>query len=132
MSRIRKSVVAFALASISVTPAAFGQAIGAATDNAPSPSAANRLPRTLFISASRGGTVRLIYVPDDGWSFADGAIGSKATMAALTPTAMSRSDEGSAAEKPLAVFIDGPTGCTYVWIGETGWKFVGRIVDERR
>ena len=121
MVRIRKSVVALALVSISVTPAAFGQAIGAATDNAPSPSAANRLPRTLFISAPRGGTVRLIYVPDDGWSFANGAIGSKAAMAALTPT-----------EKPLAVFIDGPTGFTYVWIGETGWKFVGRIVDERR
>jgi NAD(P)-dependent dehydrogenase (short-subunit alcohol dehydrogenase family) len=84
MVRIRKSVVAIALVSISVTPAAFGQAIGAATDNAPSPSAANRLPRTLFISAPRGGTVQLIYVPDDGWSFADGAIGSKAAMAALT------------------------------------------------
>jgi hypothetical protein len=25
------------------------------------------------------------------------------------------------------VFIDGPTGYTYVWTVEKGWSFVGRV-----
>ena len=135
MSRICKSVVAFALASISVTPAAFGQAIGAPADNAlllsAMQTATNGLERTLFIDAPTGSTFRLIYVPEEGWKFADRAMGAKAMVAALTPTAMPRSDEGSAADEPLAVFIDGPTGFTYVWIRDTGWKFVGRVADRK-
>jgi len=90
------------------------------------------LPWTLFIDAPTGSTFRLIYVPDEGWKFADRAMGSKATVAALTPTAMPRSDEGSAADEPLSVFIDGPSGFTYVWMRDTGWKFVGRVADRRR
>jgi hypothetical protein len=30
---------------------------------------------------------------------------------------------------PLSVFIDGPTGYTFTWTGEGGWKFAGRISD---
>ena len=138
---------------ISVTPAAFGQGTVAATvagaespnakptgaavtDSAPLLSAmriaTDSLPWTLFIDAPTGSTFRLIYVPDEGWKFADRAMGSKATVAALTPTAMPRSDEGSAADEPLSVFIDGPSGFTYVWMRDTGWKFVGRVADRRR
>jgi hypothetical protein len=32
--------------------------------------------------------------------------------------------------QPLAVFIDGPTGYTFVWIGDGGWKFVGQMAGE--
>ena len=92
----------------------------------------NRLPWTVFIDAPTRSTFRLVYVPDEGWKFADRAVGHKATVAALIPTAMSRSDEGSAADEPLAVFIDGPTGFTYVWMRDTGWKFVGRVADVGR
>lgn len=137
---------------ISVTPAAFGQGTVAvpgagaespnarltgatATNTAPLLSevqtATNGSARTLFIDAPTGSTFRLIYGPDEGWKFADRATGSRTTVAALTATAMPRSDEGSAAEAPLAVFIDGPTGFTYVWIRDTGWKFVGRVADRK-
>jgi hypothetical protein len=33
---------------------------------------------------------------------------------------------------PLTVFIDGPSGFTFVWDREGGWKFVGKIVDKGR
>jgi hypothetical protein len=29
----------------------------------------------------------------------------------------------------MAVFIDGPTGYTFAWNGDSGWKFVGQISD---
>ena len=152
MKRSKSGVHYLIAVLISVTPAAFGQgkiAIPdagaespnarptgtAATNSAPLLSAmqtaTNGLERTLFIDAPTGSTFRLIYVPDEGWKFADRATGSKAMVAALTPTAMPRSDEGSAADEPLAVFIDGPTGFTYVWIRDTGWKFVGRVADRK-
>jgi hypothetical protein len=28
---------------------------------------------------------------------------------------------------PLTVFIDGPTGYTFVWTDTSGWKFVGYL-----
>ena len=152
MKRSKSGVHYLIAVLISVTPAVFGQgkiAIpvaaaespnakptgAAATSSAPLLSvmqtATNGLERTLFIDAPPGGTFRLIYVPDAGWKFADRPMGAKVTVAALTPTAVPRSDEGSGADEPLAVFIDGPTGFTYVWICDTGWKFVGRVADRK-
>lgn len=32
--------------------------------------------------------------------------------------------------QPLTVFIDGPTGYTFVWIRDGGWKFVGQMAAE--
>jgi hypothetical protein len=34
-------------------------------------------------------------------------------------------------DEPLTVFIDGPTGFTFVWMRDAGWKFVGRVVDQK-
>jgi hypothetical protein len=31
---------------------------------------------------------------------------------------------------PLTVFIDGPSGFTYVWHRDDGWKCVGMLVDD--
>jgi hypothetical protein len=33
---------------------------------------------------------------------------------------------------PLAVFVDGPTGYTFVYTAENGWKFVGYLSDAAR
>lgn len=106
------------------------------TDGAPLPSemrtASNSTPLTLFIEAPTGNTFWLICVPTEGWKFAYRAAGPKPIEAALTPTAMPPSDESSAADEPLTVFIDGPTGFTYVWMRDAGWKFVGRVADSKR
>ncbi len=32
----------------------------------------------------------------------------------------------------MSVFIDGPTGFTYVWVADQGWKFVGQLSDWKR
>jgi len=93
--------------------------------------AINSSPLTLFIEAPTGNTFRLIYVAADGWRFADRAVGPKPTEAALTPVAMPRSEESSAVDEPLTAFIDGPTGFTYVWMRDAGWKFVGRVADRK-
>lgn len=34
-------------------------------------------------------------------------------------------------DDPMAVFIDGPTGYTFAWTNDGGWKFVGHIADEK-
>ena len=99
-----KSGVHYLIASlISVSPAAFGQGTiaipvaGAESPNAQltvrptntapllseMQTATNGLERTLFIDAPTGGTFRLIYVPEEGWKFADRAMGAKVTVAAL-------------------------------------------------
>jgi hypothetical protein len=94
--------------------------------------AINSSPLTLFIEAPTGDTFRLIYRPDDGWRFADRAVSPKPTEASLTPTDIPRPEESSAADEPLTVLIDGPTGFTYVWMRDAGWKFVGRIANPKR
>jgi hypothetical protein len=33
--------------------------------------------------------------------------------------------------EPLTVFIDGPSGYTFVWTREGAWKFVGKIAGRR-
>ena len=33
-------------------------------------------------------------------------------------------------DEPLTVFIDGPSGFTFVWDREGRWKFVGKIANE--
>jgi hypothetical protein len=37
--------------------------------------------------------------------------------------------EAVSGDEPLTVFIDGPSGFTYVWNRDGGWKFVGKIAD---
>ena len=32
--------------------------------------------------------------------------------------------------EPLTVFIDGPTGYTFVWAPDKGWKFVGQMAGD--
>jgi len=34
------------------------------------------------------------------------------------------------ADASLTVFIDGPSGFTYVWNRDGGWKFIGKLVDD--
>jgi hypothetical protein len=31
--------------------------------------------------------------------------------------------------RPLTVFVDGPTGFTFMYVLDEGWKFVGRVAD---
>jgi hypothetical protein len=68
-----------------------------------------------------------------GWELGDTDVGSELSMKpvmgaqpALPP------QERPMIEHPLTVFVDGPTGFTYIYLFDKGWKFVGRIAQERR
>jgi hypothetical protein len=86
-------------------------------------------PLTLPVQSPGGNTLWLTYIQDDGWKLDDHDASLKRTEAGVTPAVASQQKEDAIAIRPLTVFIDGPTGYTYVWIRDQGWKFVGRIAD---
>jgi hypothetical protein len=86
-------------------------------------------PLTLLIQPPVGSTVRLTYVPADGWKLDTPDAAPKATQGRVTPVGTSRHEESHGKNEPMTVFIDGPTGYTYIWIQDKGWKFAGRITD---
>ncbi|CDY79237.1 hypothetical protein BGLT_01932 [Caballeronia glathei] len=88
-------------------------------------------PLTLNLEAPSGGTVQLVYRERDGWSFGGAAVQPQRVATSL-PAARATPDEGAEADKPLTVFIDGPTGYTYVWVADQGWKFVGKVTQRIR
>jgi hypothetical protein len=92
-------------------------------------------PLTLFIEDPSGNPLRLVHVQGEGWRSASGwkavdRAGVPLQKTALPSATPPRSaDAPSPAEEPLTVFIDGPSGFTYVWLRDAGWKFVGRIAS---
>ena len=87
-------------------------------------------PLTLVVKSASGSTSRLTYVENDGWQFDDSDASLKRGEARLTPVTTQRGEPG--AKQPLTVFIDGPSGFTYIWVRDEGWKFVGRIAERSR
>jgi len=113
-----------------------------ASQVAPAPAIAERRPAgrgsplTLYMQDSTGNPFRLVHVQGTGWRYASGWKSPDKAPASLlrkvafwsTPPsrpAVSPTPEG----EPLTVFIDGPTGFTYVWDRAGGWTFVGKIAD---
>ncbi|SAK76888.1 hypothetical protein AWB80_04527 [Caballeronia pedi] len=85
-------------------------------------------PLTLTVQTPSGNVSRLTYADDDGWRLDDRDTRLRPTEARITPA----STEAQKDERPMTVFIDGPTGFTYVWMREQGWKFVGRLSERKR
>jgi hypothetical protein len=84
-------------------------------------------PLTLVLQTPAGGTSRLTYVDKDGWRLDDREARLGPADARITPASVESQKEPSDAERPMTVFIDGPTGFTYVWTRDQGWKFVGQL-----
>lgn len=87
---------------------------------------------TFDIQTPAGGTSRLTYVDTDGWRIDERDAPLKPMEGRITPASAESQKEASAGERPMTVFIDGPTGFTYVWTRDQGWKYVGRISDRKR
>lgn len=87
-------------------------------------------PLTLIVQTPSGGTSRLTYVENDGWRVDDRTAARDPDEARVMPVATQQEDP--AVKQPLTVFIDGPSGYTYVWMRDEGWKFVGRIAGRSR
>ncbi|WP_233837169.1 hypothetical protein [Paraburkholderia sp. ZP32-5] len=88
-------------------------------------------PLTLLVQSPAGSTLRLTYIQDDGWTFDDRDASLEPTEGRVTPAAVSPQKEDTISH-PLTVFIDGPSGYTYVWLRDQGWKFVGRITNQTK
>lgn len=106
----------------------------AATSNAPAKDgqAVTHSPLTLPVRSPGGSTLRLTYIQDDGWKLDDRDSSLEWTEGHITTAVAAQQREDAIANRPLTVFIDGPTGYAYVWIRDQGWKFIGRITDQMK
>jgi hypothetical protein len=86
-------------------------------------------PLTVLIQPPAGGTMRLTYVPADGWKLDAADAAPKAAKGRVTPVGTSRREDNRGTSQPITVFIDGPTGYTYIWRQDQGWTFAGRVTD---
>ncbi|BFG81687.1 hypothetical protein PTKU46_97210 [Paraburkholderia terrae] len=93
------------------------------------PASSANSPLTLLIQPPVGGTVRLTYVPTKGWKIDTPDAAPKATPGRVTPVGSPRLEDSHGKSEPMTVFIDGPTGYTYIWRQDQGWTFAGRIAD---
>jgi hypothetical protein len=89
------------------------------------------LPRVLFLEDANGNTFRLGHFPGRGWKYlaAPKSEDVAGTLSDLFPVAASHAETTLPGADPMAVFIDGPTGYTFAWDSDTGWKFVGHITE---
>ena len=84
-------------------------------------------PLSLAIDTPAGTLSRLTHVPGEGWALSE-----------RTDAPHHNREAGQAGPvKPLpagtspSVFVDGPTGYVFVYVLDEGWKFVGRVADQR-
>jgi len=94
-------------------------------------------PLTILISSPTGNQSRLVFSADDGWRFHPGGSADRAdgilspAVVATTSRALPNLEQ-PAIERPLTVFVDGPTGYTFIYVLNEGWRFVGRIAGAAR
>lgn len=115
----------------------------ASTDAAPATPAniersttGHEAPVTLYVEDPKGNAFRLVHVDGMGWKYvtgwqtSDGRFTSllrKVTFRAAPPAGASAVPSA----EPLTVFIDGPSGYTFVWTREGAWKFAGKLAGRR-
>ncbi|MET3232624.1 UNVERIFIED_ORG: hypothetical protein ABIC54_004832 [Burkholderia sp. 1263] len=128
------TVVALAFATHGAVTFAATAARGAATPCEAQTGSAQSSPGplTLLVDPPEGGTLRLTYVPLDGWKLDTANGASTQAEGRVSPVGASRLKEKRAASEPMTVFIDGPSGFAYVWTQDRGWKFTGRVTDRIR
>jgi len=96
-------------------------------------------PLTLYMEDPSGNAFRLVRIEGSGWKYAEGwkspnragnSLFSKMAFWPKTPAPVAK--ETVTYDEPMTVFIDGPSGFTFVWNRDGGWKFVGKITDRRQ
>jgi hypothetical protein len=94
-------------------------------------------PLTLYMEDSGGNAFRLVHLQGTGWRYAEGWQSPHSADASLphkvgfqSTTSAPPAKDASPDDEPLTVFIDGPSGFTFVWDREGSWKFVGKIANE--
>jgi hypothetical protein len=114
---------------------------GNSVDTTAAASVARADSYTLVLTDANGHRVRLNYSPGRGWTYLAGQQPEQTpralSLADFSPVMRAQAlsdadaDRKALAADPLSVFIDGPTGYTFAWTGDGGWKFVGRVSGEQ-
>lgn len=144
VARASMAVAAFALASCAADELS-EQQVAALAQAAPTMSTApasdgqpcaGQRSHALLLEDSAGKPFQLVHIFGCGWKRmptdkTDDGVALPAIS--LTPVVAAHAEaiEAKSAD-PLAVFIDGPTGHTFAWTAEDGWKFVGYLRDGAR
>ena len=121
------------LASVALTTGAFA-VFGQASVTPPQTESA---APTILLSGPTGARFTLVHSADTGWQLCRGWNTEDGNSPRPTKTVVSTARapggvEQSALERPLTVFVDGPTGFTFMYVLDEGWKFVGRVADPSR
>src|SRR5262245_6291424 len=96
--------------------------LAATATSAQTPKAA---PLNILLSGPAGEPSTLIYTPEGGWRLHEGWGKAEAPSGPEMKAAVAKepsSTEGPMTERPLTVFVDGPTGFTYIYLFDKGWK----------
>ena len=94
-------------------------------------------PLTLYMEDSSGNAFRLTHVEGTGWKYADGWKSTDMQGSSLLrkvkfwSKASTQPATETNADEAMTVFIDGPSGFTFVWSREGEWKYVGKIASRR-
>jgi hypothetical protein len=102
-----------------------------------SPAVQNPVP-TIMLSGPTGDRLTLVHSPDAGWQLQAGwAPGGqddspRSTKTVYSDVRSSEIDNQPVLERPLTVFVDGPTGYTFIYLLDEGWKFVGQVANSNR
>jgi len=84
----------------------------------------------IAVNAPDGTSFRLVYAADKGWRFAD-RYGPK--LASTSPAqGLTGAVQALPVEIPQTVFVDGPTGFVFAYVGDAGWRFLGSVADTKR
>jgi hypothetical protein len=92
---------------------------------------------TLYVQDPNGKPLQLVYVAGTGWKY--GVSESRdqegsslfRKIAFWSKTSVPAAKDVVQNDEPLTVFIDGPSGFTYVWDRDAGWKFVGKLTQRK-
>jgi len=94
-------------------------------------------PLTLYVQDPNGQALELVYVAGTGWKYGGSESRDHEGSSLFRKIAFWSKTSAPAAkgvvqnDEPLTVFIDGPSGFTYVWDRDSGWKFVGTLTQRK-
>jgi hypothetical protein len=89
--------------------------------------------QVLYLRDPKGAPFNLAYIRGCGWRYLHVRQTMNRPSSEPGKPRVSETASLSAAipsDEPLTVFIDGPTGYTFAWIHDRGWKFVGQTSEE--
>jgi hypothetical protein len=138
MNRTRTVRLSWTLPIVMFAAVALGANATTALGQTPAyPAAQNSMP-TITLSGPKGDRLTLVHSQEGGWQLQAGwpAVPAddsfRMTEAVFSDVVPTAADDRPVLESPLSVYIDGPTGFTFIYVLDEGWKFVGQVAGSAR